>query len=429
MNSLPRPSETPQRSGQQSTSTSQRSSKRNRTDGLQFLGPREQGFNEKILEPAGIIVCELAEDLTPDVISQDTPETVARTTRHQRTSTTSATQDVPTTVGSTAPGLGGVTIDRTDQAPMGSTTMTATQVSPTTVDIMTTSGTFVKLDQAAAERIASQFDLLCKRDHNGQDIRWLVDRFLALADDFVSAQGPKRVVSFRRNNWHLKKSGPEIPVEYGFTYDWVVQPDTTYSVSIKLFEPEVRVVIRGRRDMIWLLADSASVCPYLTFEYKCAEKNGRDSEARNQIAVASALWLLQRQTLRTILRDTDAGSSDLHHTFDADNNTSRQAPDADRDSRRRDLDAEIHHYSIIINSTSYTIYRASVDGPTYKIEPISDGKLNKAAGVLEFRDWINAIHRWGLGRNARLFRQEVEMLLELQRKQAKPGLPHLDLPG
>ncbi len=310
-----------------------------------------------------------------------------------------------------------------------STTMTATQVSPTTVDIMTTSGTFVKLDQAAAKRIASQFDLLFKRDHNAQDIRWLVDRFLALADDFVSAQGPKRVVSFRRNNWHLKKSGPEIPVEYGFTYDWVLQPDTTYSVSIKLFEPEVRVVIRGRRDMIWLLADSASVCPYLTFEYKCAEKSGRDSEARNQIAVASAVWLLQRQTLRTILRDANTGSSDLHHTSDADNNTSRQALDADRDSRRRDLDAEIHHYSIIINSTSYTIYRASVDGPTYKIEPIGDGKLDKATGVLEFRDWINAIHRWGLGRNARLFRQEVEMLLELQRKQAKPGLPHLDLPG
>ncbi|KAI9887280.1 MAG: hypothetical protein M1823_000874 [Watsoniomyces obsoletus] len=392
----------PGHSTPQSSSTA-RSSKRNRTDGLKFLGPRDPGFADYILESAGIVFTnDNGLKLSPEDIPQDVEEVVVQTTTtatERGTSNGSATKDARGGVGSTTAGTTQTTtIERPAQAPSAPTTMTATTTQqPTTM--MTAappSGTFLKLDQAIAGRIANQFDLLCNRDHSEQDVRWLVDRFLALADDYVSSYGPTSALSLRRNNWHLKRPGPDIPPESKHTFDWVIEPDATYSVSIRLFDPAHRAVIAWV-DMEWLLADFKSVCPYLTLEYKCADKGGKESDARNQIAVASAIWLLQRQTLRAQLRESDAGTGKVGLGLD--------------------LDSEIYHYSIVIKSRFYTIFRASINGLKYEIQQIGSGFLDSVNGVMEFADWINAIHRWGLGRNARIFRAEVEKTWQLRNEQ------------
>lgn len=70
---------------------------------------------------------------------------------------------------------------------------------------------------------------------------------------------------------------------------------------------------QGKPDLDWLLAEPAGVCPYLTFELKCAEKLGKDSDAKYQISVASILWLQQRKKLKDKLNSSDF--SDLRHYY------------------------------------------------------------------------------------------------------------------
>jgi hypothetical protein len=63
-----------------------------------------------------------------------------------------------------------------------------------------------------------------------------------------------------------------------------------YMVATTLFEEDLRSALI-RPDLDWLLDEPAGVCPHLTVELKCAEKSGKDSDAKYQISAASVLWL------------------------------------------------------------------------------------------------------------------------------------------
>lgn len=183
----------------------------------------------------------------------------------------------------------------------------------------------------------------------------------------------------RRDKWKPRKEGP-IPGGVYF-YDWDLEPDATYTVSIGMFNANDRTALKSKACQRWL-AEEASVCPYLTVEYKSSEKTGKKSHAINQTAAASILWLHQRKQIR--------------------------------DALSRPLD-DLRHYSIIIFDADYSIMETHFRGVQYHIRTLAEGILTKIEDLKGYIKWSNAIHSWGLGLNATSFKEDIQELLKHER--------------
>lgn len=183
----------------------------------------------------------------------------------------------------------------------------------------------------------------------------------------------------RRDKWKPRKEGP-IPGGAYF-YDWDLEPDTTYTISIRMFNANDRSDLKSKACERWL-AEEDSVCPYLTIEYKSSEKTGKKSHAMYQTAAASILWLHQRKQIR--------------------------------DELSRSLD-ELRHYSITIFDADYSISEAHFKGVQYHIRTLAEGKLTQVDNLKEYIKWSNAIHTWGLGLNATSFKEDIQELLKRER--------------
>ena len=191
-------------------------------------------------------------------------------------------------------------------------------------------------------------------------------------------------ISVRRDKWKPKKDGPPMPTETGKSiYDWDIEPDTTYAVSIQTFESKHRKALT-RKENQQLVAESGAVCPCLTIEYKCAERTGKFKDARCQVAAASILWMHQRKEIRQKLGLTLT---------------------------------DLRHYSITIVDQTYTIWEAYFRDDKHRLRNLSQGELTTMAGLKLYIEWKIAIHTWGLGENASFFKKDVEPLFELPRGQ------------
>ncbi|MCJ1341814.1 hypothetical protein MMC09_007111, partial [Bachmanniomyces sp. S44760] len=191
--------------------------------------------------------------------------------------------------------------------------------------------------------------------------------------------------------------GPPIPLS-DYVYDWDLEPDSTYAVSINMFSAEVRrklLQIDARREWLGWLADHNTVCPYLTLEYKSAGKGGKQNHATYQTVAAAMLWLYQ---LKRIV-----------------------------DALDQPLDS-VRHYMITIVDATYTISIAGITSAGYETATLAEGSLKKIYGLKEYIRWSNAIHAWGLGPHATSFKKNILDLLH--REQDQPPLPtpeHTDL--
>ena len=183
----------------------------------------------------------------------------------------------------------------------------------------------------------------------------------------------------RRDKWKPRKEGPTAGGAY--VYDWDLEPDATYTVSISMFNADDRNDLKSTTCERWL-AENDSVCPYLTIEYKCSEKTGKLSHATYQTAAASILWLHQRKQIR------DALSESLDN---------------------------LRHYSITIFDSDYIISETQFAGIRYHIRLLAEGKLTKIDDLKAYIEWSNAIHTWGLGPNATSFKRDIQKLLERKR--------------
>lgn len=88
------------------------------------------------------------------------------------------------------------------------------------------------------------------------------------------------LTSVRRDKWKPQKQGPSIP-DGRFIYDWDLEPDTSYAVSIRMFNLEYRKKLHLDAFQSWVAEQDVSVCPYLTVEYKCSGKGGKQAQATN----------------------------------------------------------------------------------------------------------------------------------------------------
>ena len=186
------------------------------------------------------------------------------------------------------------------------------------------------------------------------------------------------IVAERRDKWKPRKEGPVGGGAY--YYDWDLEPDATYTVSIRMFNSNERQDLKAKTCERWL-AEPDSVCPYLTIEYKASEKTGKQSHAMHQSAAASMLWLHQRKQIR--------------------------------DALSKPLD-DLQHYSIVIFDAYYTISQTRFRGVKYHYTTVATGALTKIRDLKEYIEWSNAIHTWGLGPNATSFKEDIQELLKRQ---------------
>lgn len=203
--------------------------------------------------------------------------------------------------------------------------------------------------------------------------------------DYVDENGTDAVVPLRRDKFRPGKEGPNVPLSPGYTYDWDIEPDITFMLALNLFQGESREFLR-LPELSWLLAEPKGVCPYLTFELKCAAKSGKERDAKYRISAASVVWLYQRKRLKDRL-----GSSDY---------------------------SDLRHHSIILNFTYFHVWVATFDGKIYSLQKMAHGLLDEPEGVEKYAKWVEAIHTWGLGTNARAFKRDVEALYRKTVEQA-----------
>jgi hypothetical protein len=293
------------------------SKKRKRADGLVYIGPGEEHFEEYILAPAGVQIlagnCHIQpEDIPSDDIQND-PSIASRV--------------------------------------------------------------HLNIDDNTARDIYTQLAEYHERSYlnNAPTFTKLITQYLAPFDRYINPKGPEAFMPLWREKWRPCREGPSVSKENGFIYDWDIESDMTYMVALNLFERDFRKELR-KPNHDWLLAEPAGVCPYLTFTFM-----GDRSHAKHQISAASVLWLYQRKSLKDKLNSSDF--------------------------------SDIRHYSIAIDPIRYQIWVTEFDGKEYSSQKIYEDSFLQPEGVLHYAKWSNAIHKWGLGPNARSFKRDVETLL------------------
>ncbi|MCJ1400752.1 hypothetical protein MMC11_003960 [Xylographa trunciseda] len=315
--------------------TSRTSSKRKRNDGLIYLGPREKHFEEYILASAAVEIL--------DVIQPSEPQDIWK--------------------------------------------------AAVLHDPRSTSQVFLQIDRKKADEIATQVIHSHLRKYDETALTKIITKYLAPFDAYISRNGPEALVSLCRDKWKPGKHGPLLAARSSYTYDWDIEPDMSYMVAVNILPNELRSALRGP-DMDWVLAEPAGVCPYLTLEFKCTEKSGKDSAAVCQVAAASVVWVHQRKRLKEVL-----GSSDM---------------------------GDLQHYSIVLNSTGFQVWLTKFEGSMFVVRLLDVGPLNRPDGVEQYVKWWNAIHRWGLGPNALSFQKDVEALWEKTKQNALTTPPFSD---
>ena len=214
---------------------------------------------------------------------------------------------------------------------------------------------------------------------------------VVLRDQFIldnAYDSSTRRLSVRREKWKPPQMGPEI-TNIQYRYNWELEPDTTYGVSVNMFEYEARKLFKKQelRKQNTKVGDVSLVAPYFTIEYKCTDKTGKAFHAQCQLATASIIWLCQRKAMR--------------------------------DALQKAVYNDLKHYSLAIVDDNYTFYEMRFDEKLrYKMRKVKGGVLTDVEGLRTYIQWSNAIHRWGLGANADAYQKDVLESLDLGKQAA-----------
>ena len=253
----------------------------------------------------------------------------------------------------------------------------------------------IKSDGRDLERISTDF-MECKvRQYNEHSLTLICCDSIILRDGWVeNAFADKNdqeliITSVRRDKWKPQKQGPAIPGSR-FVYDWDLEPDATYAVSINMFSPEYRRKLHLDAFQPWVAEKDVSVCPYLTIEYKSSDKGGKEAQATNQAIAAAVLWLYQRKDLRKT----------VGQAFN-----------------------DLSHFMITLVDSIYVISEARLEGDEYLMRRHITGDLTCIDDLKLYIEWSNAIHAWGLGANASSFKKDIEALVKLRSTQTPCSLP------
>ncbi|KAI9798798.1 MAG: hypothetical protein M1826_005657 [Phylliscum demangeonii] len=243
---------------------------------------------------------------------------------------------------------------------------------------------FVGIGDDHLKVICHQLNARRNGEYNELEVRSFLDQELIFRDEIKlvnptqsSGEGTAPL-SYRRDQWQPKRDGPAVETESRVVYDYQgLVPDTTFMVSTSMFTVEKQgKLVRSTALLSWLAEKPGGVAPYLTFEYQSAP-----TLARNQIAAAAAVWLLQRKDLRDKATSQAADYSDLHH------------------------------YGIVLTPGRFEVWRASIENADYKLRWIANGDPTRLADLKILISWMNAIHAWGLTAHAKSAKKDLEEVI------------------
>lgn len=158
---------------------------------------------------------------------------------------------------------------------------------------MPCSRSLLLFDATELEEIAEE---ITQYERRGYALGAICAKRLLVQEYLQSSAGPVRTTSLRKDRWKPYKPGPNIESTVYF-FDWDVEPDVTYAVSINQFDLHIRDRLQAAPLDRWL-AEIEGSCPYLTIEYKCGAKKGKKLHTVYQNATASVIWLYQRRSMR-----------------------------------------------------------------------------------------------------------------------------------
>lgn len=246
---------------------------------------------------------------------------------------------------------------------------------------LTSSGVILNIDDQRLSDIADDINAYNFRCYDENSLAFVLVDSLLKRDVFSCPGGPKATRSLRRDKWKIQHAGPQISGNE-YYYDWDIEPDATYMISIDMFDHNQRKNIARTSE---LFAESYGVCPYLTIEYKSIAKGGKPQDALNQVAAASIVWLNHRKNIRRLIEST--------------------------------VFTDLKHYAFTFVSKHVTIWEVSCTENGYLLWELDECSLVTIEGIKSFIEWSNAIHTWGLGPNATAFKEDAEEFLRRKEQQ------------
>lgn len=171
-------------------------------------------------------------------------------------------------------------------------------------------------------------------------------------------------------------------------YEFRLNPDMTYYLSIKAINNEYRDEVSGFTPVV----SKCAVAAYFTIEFK--KDDHKEEEAKKQATAASAMWLHHRVILRQKRLAAEKTTPTPSHFQD------------------------LKHYAMTLRGPFYTFWVTvpimTPDGKSWNgctMRELCNAKLGSEEKATRFAQWINEIHNWGLGSWADGFLDDVKIVL------------------
>ncbi len=155
-------------------------------------------------------------------------------------------------------------------------------------------------------------------------------------------------------------------------YNYDIRPDCSYWLSLQAFSPRYKYVVH---DHVYVM-NKRITCPYFTIEFKRDELT--IESAIDQVATASALALYNRYQLKR--KRLELGGKEWDE---------------------EDVGL-MRHYALTFTGDTYTFWCMTPNTNTDRkwagcqMNKVYKADCSYVEGVVQFADWVNEIHRWGL---------------------------------
>jgi hypothetical protein len=105
----------------------------------------------------------------------------------------------------------------------------------------------LEIGYTTAREISTQFNYYHGRRYDETTFTKLITHYIAPLERYVSLDGLECVMSLWRDKWRPGKDGPPVPAVDGYTSDWDIEPDMTHMVALNLFKGDLRNALRQTR--------------------------------------------------------------------------------------------------------------------------------------------------------------------------------------
>lgn len=188
-------------------------------------------------------------------------------------------------------------------------------------------------------------------------------------------------------------------------YDFDIHADVIYWLSLTCFHYDYRAAIAE----FVPVHNDVRFCPYLTVDFR---RDGDPlTKSSEQVATIAALALYNRCLLKAQRLKKTSKAWTYKHT------------------------CNLRHYAIILYDSQYVVWCVYLKGepgelicthdwkwPGCMVRRVARGDLRLRDGVRRLAEWINEIHRFGLGRHLNMIKKDLQILIGCDKDIVRPSL-------